>query len=75
MRNVNIFVVLLVLPLMAFTGMHKYYISVTQVNYIKDKESVQITSRIFIDDFEKVLQERYDENIVLTGKEETKGVD
>lgn len=75
MRNVKICIVLLVLPFMAFTGMHKYYISVTQVNYIKEKESVQITSRIFIDDFEKVLRERYNENIVLTGKEETEGVD
>jgi hypothetical protein len=75
MRKFNIFIVLLVVPLLAFTGMHKYYISVTQVNYIKEKESVQITTRVFIDDFEKVLQERYDENIVLTGKEETEGVD
>jgi hypothetical protein len=75
MKNFKIFIVLLVFTLFAFTGMHKYYISVTQVNYIKEKESVQITSRIFIDDFEKVLRERYDESIVLTGKEETKGVD
>ena len=59
---------------MAFSGFHKYYISVTEVDYVKDKQSVQITSRIFIDDFEKVLRERYNENIVLAGKEETKDV-
>ena len=46
-------IVLLVLPFFAFTAMHKYYISVTQVNYIQEKQSLQITSRIFIDDFEK----------------------
>ena len=75
MRNANIFFFLLVIPLLAFTGMHKYYISVTQVNYIQDQEAVQITSRIFIDDLEKALQERYDDTIILTGKEETEGVD
>ena len=64
----------MILPLMAFSGFHKYYISVTEVDYIKDKQSVQITSRIFIDDFEKVLRERYNENVVLAGKEETKDV-
>ena len=66
--------VIVILPLMAFSGFHKYYISVTEVDYIKDKQSVQITSRIFIDDFEKVLRERYNENVVLAGKEETKEV-
>jgi len=66
--------VIVILPLMAFSGFHKYYISVTEVDYIKDKQSVQITSRIFIDDFEKVLRERYNENVVLEGKEETKEV-
>ena len=64
----------MILPLMAFSGLHKYYISVTEVDYIKDKQSVQITSRIFIDDFEKVLRERYNENVVLAGKKETKEV-
>ena len=57
---------------MAFTGFHNYYISVTVFGYIQQKQSVQITRRIFIDDFEKVLRERYNENIVLAGKEETK---
>jgi len=74
MKRIKIFLVIVILPLMAFSGFHKYYISVTEVDYIKDKQSVQITSRIFIDDFEKVLRERYNENVVLAGKEETKEV-
>ena len=74
MKRIKIFLVIVILPLMAFSGLHKYYISVTEVDYIKDKQSVQITSRIFIDDFEKVLRERYNENVVLAGKEETKEV-
>jgi len=51
--------IFLFLPLVAFTGLHKFYISVTQVAYSQEEEALQITSRIFIDDFESVLKERY----------------
>jgi hypothetical protein len=69
MKIKTIAFILLVLPFFAFTTLHKYYVSVTQIDYIKEKKEVQITSRIFIDDFEKLLRERYDETITL-GKEE-----
>ncbi|WMI64330.1 peptidase E [Aestuariibaculum sp. YM273] len=63
------------LSFFAFTAVHKYYISVTQINYVEEKQSVQIISRIFIDDFEKLLRERYDENITLAGQNESESVD
>lgn len=44
----------------SFSTVHKYYISNTQIDYIKDKKSVQIITRLFIDDLENVLKERYD---------------
>lgn len=50
---------LLLLPLLAFTTVHKFYLSVTNVQYSEKEEALQITSRIFIDDFEDVLEERY----------------
>lgn len=56
--------------MLAFTKVHKYYVSVTKVEYVKEKESVQIISRIFIDDFEKLLRERYDEKITLDVEDE-----
>jgi len=56
--------------MLAFTTVHKYYVSVTKVEYVKEKESVQIISRIFIDDFEKLLRERYDEKITLDVEDE-----
>lgn len=65
----------MLIPLLAFAGIHKYYISVTQINYIQDKQAVQITSRIFIDDFERLLRERYDDSLVLGGNNESKNVD
>jgi len=65
----------ILLPLFAFTSMHKYYISVTQVNYVQEKESLQIISRIFIDDFENALRDHYDKNLILAEKNEPKEID
>ena len=50
---------LLVLPLLAFSVAHKFYVSVTNVNYSEKDDAFQITTRIFIDDLEDVLKERY----------------
>ena len=50
---------ILILPLVAFTVAHKFYASVTNICYSEKDLALQITSRIFIDDFEQVLLERY----------------
>lgn len=75
MKIFKILLVVFIIPLFAFSTMHKYYISVTQINYIQEKQSVQITSRIFIDDFENILRERYDNSITLAGKNEIQIID
>ncbi len=49
----------MILPLVAFTVAHKFYVSVTNISYSEKDRALQITSRIFIDDFEQVLLERY----------------
>lgn len=66
---------ILMLPLFAFTTMHKFYVSVTQMNYIEESGELQITSRIFIDDLEKLLRERFDDSITLAGQDEPDIVD
>jgi len=50
---------ILFLPLMAFAAAHKFYVSVTNINYSEKDDALQITSRVFIDDLEKVLEMRY----------------
>lgn len=60
---------------MAFSTAHKFYVSVTQIDYIEDKQSVQIISRIFVDDFESLIRERYDNAIVLEENNESEKVD
>ncbi|WP_248723745.1 DUF6702 family protein [Seonamhaeicola sp. ML3] len=70
MKTYKSLVLLFCIPLFAFSVMHKYYLSVTQVEYVEDKQSVQIITRIFLDDFENLLQQRYNEAIVLEEHEE-----
>lgn len=58
MKFRKIAIVFLVIPLLAFTA-HKFYVSVTTVAYSEKDDALQITSRLFIDDLEAVLLERY----------------
>ncbi len=54
---------------------HEYYVSVTNIEYAKEQQSVQIISQIFIDDFERLIRQRYDETITLAEEDEPEIVD
>lgn len=56
--------------LMTSFAMHKFYVSVTQIDFVPKKQRVEITSRIFIDDFEKVLKKKHNKNIFLATKKQ-----
>lgn len=36
---------------------HKFYVSLTQVEYVKEDQSLQIIGRVFLDDLEEALKE------------------
>ncbi len=65
---------LLIIPLLAFSA-HKYYISLTKIDFKPTKKSVQITMRFFIDDIENTLQNRYNIPFELATKQENKKAD
>ncbi|WP_428224327.1 DUF6702 family protein [Flavobacterium sp.] len=50
--------IILVLTMASF-ALHKFYVSIYQINYAEDKKMLQITSRIFVDDINKVLSDKY----------------
>ena len=75
MKPLKLIFLFLVFTLLAFTSAHKFYVSVTQIEYVKEKESVQIITRIFIDDFENLLRQRYDETITLADVDESEKVE
>ena len=72
MNKFKVFLFVIAVSLMSFSTVHKFYVSVTQIDYIEEKGELQITSRIFIDDLEKLLRERYDKTITLAGDNEPK---
>jgi len=70
-RHLKKALLILLLPLFAYTGAHKFYVSVTNVVYAEKDDALQITSRIFIDDLEAVFKERYDFNGKLSVDDES----
>ncbi len=69
-------VIALILPLILFTSFaskdHETYLSVTEIEYDKHTQSLQIISRVFIDDLENVLSRRYQQDVSLSYKEDLK---
>ena len=65
MFKLKVIATVLFISLSSFVSLHKYYVSVTDVEYANDVKSLQIISRLFIDDFEKTLQERYTDSLKL----------
>ena len=74
MRYFHKIIWLLIIPLLAF-GMHKHYVSLTKVDYIKEKNTVQITMKFFLDDIELALEKIHDQPMELAGKTENKLAD
>lgn len=75
MKTIKIFVLGLIFPLLLSVNVHKFYVSVTEVAYVNDKKSVQIITRIFIDDLENTLRERYDKHLTFAPENEGKEVE
>jgi len=66
MKIQRFLLIFLLVPLFAFTTAHKFYVSVTNIEHSKADKALQITTRIFIDDFQRVLEERYELKEELT---------
>lgn len=62
-------VLLLFIPLLAFT-IHKYYISLTQIDYKVQEKTLQISMRLFTDDIEKTLNANFKKEFKLDTPQE-----
>ena len=60
------FLPLLSIVLLSSFAWHKFYVSVTQIDYVPNKKRIEITHRIFIDDLEKALEKRDNYELLLT---------
>lgn len=52
-------------------GIHKFYVSIYQINYASEKKMLQITSRLFVDDVNTVLYKKYGKKTNLGEKNES----
>ena len=60
----HFFWVIVVFPLISFT--HEYYVSITEVVYVSEKQQLQLTTRVFTDDMEAYFNSQTNENIQLS---------
>lgn len=56
-------------------SVHKFYVSVTNIEYSEKEDAFQITTRIFIDDLEDILLERYELEAKLDSNQEAAEAD
>lgn len=70
----KLFLLVLLPVLFSFAALHKFYVSVTEIEYNEKAKSLQIISRVFTDDLENLLKKRYDQNARLGANIETAGV-
>ena len=69
-RNLLATFLILFLSLITMAGAHKFYVSVTNVEYAEKDQAFQITSRLFIDDLETALNARYEVDAKLATEQE-----
>ncbi|WP_339754887.1 DUF6702 family protein [uncultured Winogradskyella sp.] len=76
MKSLQLILAFLIVPvLVSSSTKHDYYVSVTKIEYVKAQQSLQIINQIFINDFEKLLRQRYDESITLDTENESEVVE
>lgn len=61
----KIIVFLLFITLFSSFVMHKFYVSICQINYAQEKKMLQITTRIFVDDLNSILNSKYHQKTYL----------
>ncbi len=65
---ISIFLLVLSISITSFS-IHKYYVSISKIEINKEEQLLKVYSKVFVDDFDKVLSERY--NLEVTNFDET----
>ncbi|MDX1463184.1 MAG: DUF6702 family protein [Marinirhabdus sp.] len=71
MKILKIAFVLLLFPLVTASTSHKFYVSITSIEYAPQEESLQIISKIFLDDLEAALEARFGRKYRFNSTKET----
>lgn len=71
MKYLKIVLVLALFPLVTGSTTHKFYVSITSIEYAPEEESLQIITKIFLDDIENALEKRYGKKFNFNSTSET----
>ena len=71
MKYLKIALFLFVFPVLISATTHKFYVSITKVEFAEDEQAVQIITKIFTDDIEEALRQRYRPTVELGTEKET----
>jgi len=71
MKLLRTLLLVTLLPLILSFTAHKFYVSITKIEFSVEEQSLQIITKLFIDDIEDVLQVRYSPSISLDPEKET----
>ena len=71
MKFYKITLLILLFPFITGSADHKFYVSITKIEYVAESESLQIITQLFLDDIEEVLRKRYRPDISLGTPKET----
>lgn len=71
MNYLKLILLILLFPLMTGATAHKFYVSITKIEYVEESESLQIITQLFTEDIEQDLRKRYNKEVFLGSKKET----
>lgn len=74
-RIAQIVVLVILVAGLTSAAAHKFYVGVFQMEYVPAKKQVQLTSRLFVDDVEAMLNKKYGKRFYLTSKQELPGAE
>ncbi len=70
------FVIMYMILMYSFTPvMHKYYVGLSEVNINSEKHSLNVSTKLFMDDFEMELEKVYNKKVDLSVSEKNKEVE
>jgi Domain of unknown function (DUF6702) len=71
MKFLKIILIVVVFPLVTAASAHKFYVSITTIEYAPKEQTLQVITKIFLDDIEAALQARYGKKFYFNSKKET----
>lgn len=74
MKFSKLLLLFLIVPLISFS-VHKYYISLCEIEYVENQKTIQITIGLFIDDIETTLNKNNNANLKIATQNEVKNID